>query len=154
VSDESVAFKMEDWASGFPMRAGPLTLGLYQPSPETREYWQGVERRELLLRFCSHCNRAYHPKRIVCTDCGAGDLTWRRSSGGGKVYSFSEIHRAPTEAFAANAPYTNGIVELSEGVYLFARLIPDPGPIAIDAPARLDFRILELGSLLPVYLIG
>ena len=40
--------KLEDWAQGIPMRAGPVALGLYQPSPETAEYWQGLERRELL----------------------------------------------------------------------------------------------------------
>lgn len=154
MSDQTTTFKMEDWASGFAMRAGPLTLGLYQPSPETREYWRGVERHELLLRFCPRCNRMYHPKRIICSDCGASDLTWRRSSGSGRVYSFSEIHRAPTEVFAVNTPYTNGIVELSEGVHLFTRLIPDPGPIAIDAPASLEFRILELGVVLPVFLVG
>ncbi len=146
--------KLEDWAQGIPMRAGPVSLGLYQPSPETAEYWQGLERKELLLRHCGHCNRHYHPKRIVCSDCGASDLTWKHAAGGGRVYSFSEIHRAPSAAFAASAPYINGIVRLDEGVHLFTRFIPDPGPVKIDAPARLDFRVLESEWQLPVFLVG
>ncbi len=148
------AIKLEDWAQGIPMRAGPVSLGLYQPSPETMEYWRGIDRRELMLRHCDHCNRFFHPKRIVCSDCGASDLTWKPASGTGKVYSFSEIHRAPSEAFAAGAPYINGIVRLTEGVHLFTRFIPDPGPVKIDAPARLDFRVLESKWMLPVFLVG
>ena len=152
MSEDSI--KLEDWVRGIPMRAGPVSLGLYQPSPETEEYWKGIERRELLLRHCGHCNRFFHPKRIVCSDCGSPDLAWKPSSGKGRVYSFSEIHRAPSAAFAANAPYINGIVRLDEGVHLFTRFVPEPGPVKIDAPARLDIRTLESGWLLPVFLVG
>jgi uncharacterized protein len=143
VSDAE-SFKLEDWTKGIRMRAGPISLGIYQPSPETAEYWRGIENRELRLRYCPHCERAFHPKRIICSNCGADDLTWRRSEGHGQVYSFSEIHRAPNATFAASAPYIDG----------FTRFIADPGPVVIDAPARLDFRILESGYLLPVFLVG
>src|ERR1700688_2386789 len=94
------SFKLEDWTKGIRMHAGPISLGIYQPSPETAEYWRGIERRELWLRYCPHCDRAFHPKRIVCSDCGADDLEWRRSAGQGQVYSFSEIHRPPNATFA------------------------------------------------------
>src|SRR4051812_39980627 len=145
---------MSDWAQGVPAHAGPIALGLYQPSPETAEYWNGLDRRELLIKHCPHCDRFFHPKRIVCSDCGASDLGWRKAAGGGHVYSFSEIHRAPSAVFAAGAPYVNGIVRLDENVYLFTRFIPEPGPISIDAPARLDFRMLESKLTLPVFLVG
>jgi uncharacterized OB-fold protein len=153
VSDAE-SFKLEDWTKGIRMHAGPISLGIYQPSPETAEYWRGIERRELWLRYCPHCDRAFHPKRIICSDCGADDLIWRRSEGQGQVYSFSEIHRPPNATFAASAPYIDGLVRLAEGVHLFTRFIADPGPVAIDAPARLDFRVLESGYLLPVFLVG
>jgi uncharacterized OB-fold protein len=146
--------KSIDWAQGLPLTAGDYFLGIYQPSPETAGYWEGVARRELMLKWCPHCSVAFHPKRIVCTACGTTELGWRRSAGEGKVYSFSEVHHAPGEVFAASVPYTVGLVALEEGVHLFARLIPDPAPIAIDAPARLDFRVLEMGQLLPVFLVG
>ena len=47
------SIKLEDWAQGMPMRAGPVSLGLYQPSPETMDYWHGLERRELMLRLAA-----------------------------------------------------------------------------------------------------
>jgi uncharacterized OB-fold protein len=107
-----------------------------------------------MLKWCPHCAKAFHPKRIVCTDCGASDLGWKRASGKGQVYSFSEIHHAPSEAFAKSVPYTVGLVELDEGVHLFSRLIPQPGVAKIGSPVKVDFRVLELGKLLPVFLIG
>ena len=143
-----------DWAEGVPLTAGPYFLGLYQPSPETAEFWKGVERRELLLKGCARCGATYHPKRIVCTRCGHADLGWKPSSGRGKVYSFSEVHHAAIPAFRASVPYTIGIVALEEGVHLFTRFFAEPGPIAIDAPARLEFRVLETDQLLPVFLVG
>jgi uncharacterized OB-fold protein len=143
-----------DWSRGLPLTAGGYFLGIYQPSPETAGYWEGVGRRELMLKWCLHCSIAFHPKRIVCTACGATDLGWRRASGRGEVYSFSEVRHAPSEIFAASVPYTVGLVALEEGVHLFSRLIPDHAPVAIGAPVRVDFRVLEMGQMLPVFLVG
>ena len=143
-----------DWSRGVPLRAGDWFIGLYQPSPETAGFWQAVRRHELVLKWCAGCGKCFHPKRIVCTDCGSPDLTWRRASGRGTVYSFSEVHRAPSSDFAGSVPYTVGLVALEEGVHLFTRFVAEPGPVAIGAPARVDFRVLETGQLLPVFLVG
>jgi uncharacterized OB-fold protein len=143
-----------DWSRGLPLMAGEWFIGLYQPSPETVGYWEAVKRHELVLKYSPAAARWYHPKRIVCTETGSAELEWRRASGRGTVYSFSEVHRAPSPAFATGAPYTVGLVRLEEGVHLFTRFIADPGPIAIGAPARVDFRALEGGILLPVFLVG
>ncbi len=143
-----------DWRNGLPLTAGPFFLGLYQPSPETADFWDGVARRELRLKWCPHCARAHHPKRIVCTFCGTTELAGRRACGRGSVYSFSEVHRAAIAAFAPATPYTVGVVKLEEGVHLFTRLFPTAGAIAIDDPVTLDFRVLETGQLLPVFLVG
>lgn len=142
------------WAEGLPLTAGPYFLGLYQPSPETQGYWEAVTRHELVLKWCRACQCAFHPKRIVCTACGSSELVWKASTGRGKVYSFSEVHHVTDSSFLGAAPYTLGLVQLEEGVTLFARLIADPGPIAIDQPARVDFKILENGRLLPIFRIG
>jgi uncharacterized OB-fold protein len=143
-----------DWSRGVPLMAGPYFVGLYQPSPETAGFWDGVRAGELRLKHCRACGRLWHPKRIVCTDCGSLELDWAPSAGRGRVYSFSEVHRAATPAFAASVPYTIGLVRLDEGVHLFTRLVPEPGPVVIDAPARVDFRTLELGQRVPVFLVG
>lgn len=143
-----------DWASGLPLTAGPYFIGLYQPSPETAGFWEGVKGRELRLKWCDACGRAFHPKRIVCTGCGNAELGWRAASGRAKVYSCSEVFRAPAPEFNASLPYWVGLVVLEEGVHLFSRLIAAPGPVAIDAPAVVDFQVLEQGKLMPVFRVG
>jgi uncharacterized protein len=148
------AASLPGWSRGLPLKAGDWFIGLYQPSPETAGYWEAVARRELVLKYSPAARRWYHPKRIVCTETGSSGLEWRRASGRGTVYSFSEVHRAPSPIFAAAVPYTVGLVALEEGVHLFTRLIADPGPIAIGAPARVDFQVLEGGVLLPVFRVG
>ena len=135
--------------------AGDMFLGLYQPSPETTGFWQGVERSELRLKWCGACDRHYHPRRIICPRCSSTDLDWKIASGKGKVYSFSEVHRAPTKAFAKGAPYTVGLIETAEGVHYFCRIFAQAGArIAVDAPAKLEFRVLENGHRLPVFVVA
>ena len=143
-----------DWSKGLPFMAGPYFVGLYQPSPETVGYWDGVARNELHIKHCRNCGHTWHPKRIVCTKCGSDDLDWVKAAGTGEVYSFSEVHRAPTPAFAGSVPYALGLVKLDEGVYLFTRFFAQPGTLAIGARAHLDFRTLELGQKMPVFLVG
>lgn len=143
--------KVMNWSRGFVLRAGDKSLGLYQPSPETAGYWQGVERRELLLKECSACGGLHHPRTIVCSKCGAAKMSWKRASGDGTVYTYSEIHRT-MGVFNASVPYVVGIVRLREDVYLFSRIIATEGrKVAIDSPVSVDFRVLEEGYLLPVF---
>lgn len=143
-----------DWSKGLPFMAGPYFVGLYQPSPETVGFWEGVAADELRLKRCTNCGHLWHPKRIVCTDCGESALDWVKASGSGDIYSFSEVHRAPTPAFASSVPYALGVVRLAEGVHLFSRLFAEPGTLEIGAPVKCEFRVLELGQKMPVFTVG
>lgn len=142
-----------DWSKGLPFTAGPYFVGLYQPSPETAGFWDGVMANQLRIKKCNACGQVWHPKRIVCTACGSSDLGWTVASGRGSVYSFSEVHRAPTPAFAASVPYTLGVVRLEEGVHLFSRLFAGDSPIGLDAAVTVDFRTLELGQKMAVFTV-
>ncbi len=64
------------------------------------------------------------------------------------------MRRAPGPPFTDGTPYSIGLVCLEEGVHMLSRLFAEPGPVAFDAPATLDFRILETGQLLPVFKVG
>jgi uncharacterized protein len=143
-----------DWSNGLPLAAGPYFMGLYQPSPETVGFWEGVAVDELRVKHCKDCGKLWHPKRIVCTDCGSSNLDWKTAKGTGEIYSFSEVHHAPTPAFVKSVPYALGIIRLDEGVHLFTRFFAEPGSLKIGARARLNFRVLELGQKMPVFLVG
>jgi len=141
-----------DWSGGKKVMVGDLFLGLYQPSPETTGFWEGVKRRELLFKRCE-CGLYHHPRRMLCSNCTSENLTMVKAKGVGKVYSFSEIYRAPTPEYAQTVPYTVGLIETPEGVYFFCRI--DNGrekPITIGDNVKLDFRVLESGYFLPVFI--
>jgi uncharacterized protein len=144
-----------DWSRGVPLNAGPWMLGIYQPSPETVEYWEGVKRNELLVKVCQACGMLHHPRRIVCSECQATDMGWQRASGNGSVYSFSVIHRAIIPELKPSVPYVVGIVRLDEGVHLFTRFISsDSSKIRVGDRVTVDFRMLELGHYLPVFVVA
>jgi len=77
-----------------------------------------------------------------------------KAAGTGEIYSFSEVHRAPTPAFASSVPYAVGVVRLTEGVHLFTRFFAQPGQLEIGAPVSCEFRVLELGQKMPVFVAG
>jgi len=144
-----------DWEHGTPMMVGPWQVGHADPSPETLEYWRGVERGELLIKRCAGCGRHHHPRRMLCYDCGSDDMQWVRSQGPGEIYTYSTVYRAPTEALQAEAPYTVGIVRLPEGVFFFSRLTPADGEgLTVGAQADLDFETVGAHGSLPVFRVS
>jgi uncharacterized OB-fold protein len=143
-----------DWSKGLSLMMGPFEVGLTETSPETEGYWAGVARGELMIKHCPRCDDHLYPRRMFCPRCGDDGLEWVRSSGRGRVYTFSTIYRAPDKEL--RVPYTNGIVELEEGVYLYGRLTGKPDEeIAIDDPVQVEFASLVPGQpRLPVYRVG
>jgi uncharacterized OB-fold protein len=144
-----------DWEHGTPMMVGPWQVGHADPSPETLEYWRGVERGELMIKRCGGCGRHHHPRRMLCYDCGSDDMRWVRTEGPGEVYTFSTVYRAPTERLQEETPYTVGIVRLPEGVFFFSRLSPADGEgITVGAQADLDFEDVGDHGALPVFRVN
>lgn len=130
---------------------GPYELGLTETSPETAGFWEGVASGELRIKRCANCGRHLHPRRIFCPQCSSRDLKWLTASGEGTVYTFSTLYRSPSPEF--EAPYTNGIVQLAEGVHLFGRLIgKEHDQIAIGDMVTVGFGpVRPGGDRLPLY---
>jgi uncharacterized OB-fold protein len=140
-----------NWSEGLVLMMGPYEVGLTETSPETAGYWEGVQRRELMIKRCRDCGDHLYPRRMFCPRCSGGNLDWVRASGRGRVYTFSTIYRAPDRGLPT--PYTNGIVALEEGVYLYGRLTGKRDEeIAIDDPVQVEFQsVVEGQPGLPVF---
>ena len=141
-----------DWGLGVPLMAGPYQLGLYEPSPETVGFWDGVRAEKLMIKRCVGCARHHHPRRLFCTACGSDAFDWVEASGDATVYTFSTVHRAPRPEFDAEVPYTVGLLELAEGIYFFSRILPPPGgEVCIGAVVRLCFQETGPSGRLPAF---
>ena len=61
-------------------------------------------------------------------------------SGRGRVYTYTVVHRAPTPAYQADAPYVLAYVELEEGVRMPTRLVDvDVDGVEVDMPVEVVF---------------
>lgn len=99
------------------------SVGPYDVCPGAEIYWQGVAAGKILLRHCRDCGRFSHPRQEACENCFGAALDWREAAGGGEIYSFSTVWRAPQ---ARPVPYTLGMIMLDERVCLFAEIEQSP----------------------------
>lgn len=85
-----------------------------QPAPDadSRSFWEGCGRGELLGQRCGQCGVWRWPPRRHCPHCHAADPVWQELPGTGKVVGFTVVHRAMEPAFAAEIPLAVVHVEL------------------------------------------
>jgi uncharacterized OB-fold protein len=127
------------------------TRPLPNPDALTKPYWEGAKLRRLMVPRCDDCNQWHFYPRSVCPHCGSAKITWHQASGEGVVYSFTQVHRAPSPAFEASMPYVVAVVALKEGPHLMSEIASEGiADVQIDAPVTVDF-IKEGDTTLPVF---
>ena len=104
-------------------------------------------------RRCAECGRLAVDGGKACPFCGAAGGSEVTLSGRGALVSWTVI-RVPPARYAAEAPYTVGLVELEEGPRLTARIAGDPERLsagetltlaAVDAARGPVFRSVSAG---------
>jgi uncharacterized OB-fold protein len=84
----------------------------------------------LELQRCSSCGRAVFYPRAICPYCWSAALRWFRSTGRGRIVSYSRIHRGLAECFQPEAPIVLAEIRLEEEAAMIARVIaPDPDEV-------------------------
>ncbi len=112
------------------------TIPMPHPTPLSAPFWEGTRAGELRLQCCDDCGAWRWTPQILCRTCHSPHFTWRATSGHGRLYSFTIVHRPPTPAFSA--PYVVAVVELDEGPLMLTNLIEvEPAAIAIGMPVKV-----------------
>lgn len=107
---------------------------------ETRAYWEGAGRGELVLQRCVDCGVVQHRPRGLCASCLSDDIEHFVSSGRGAVYSYSVVRQNPQPAFAKAVPYVVAYVEMEEGPQILANIVDvDPDTVSIGMNVKVDF---------------
>ena len=120
------------------------------PNPGTAPYWKAAREHRLMLPRCLACGKYHFYPRSHCPFCASRSLAWEPCSGKGVIYSFTEVFRAPSEAFAADVPYVVAIVALEEGPHLMTRLVLTSGMSPrIDQPVEVLYEDLDEELSLP-----
>lgn len=111
---------------------------------ETRGYWEGAARGELVLQRCGQCATVQHKPRGVCATCLSGDIEHFVASGRGIVYTFTVTHQNQAPPFAAACPYVMAYVRTAEGPAILTHIVgcePDDVHIGMDVVA--DFQVQD-----------
>ncbi|HVY86890.1 MAG TPA: Zn-ribbon domain-containing OB-fold protein [Caulobacterales bacterium] len=99
----------------------PLATYALKPTTLTQPFWDAARAHKLLVQQCSACAKKFFRPEVACPHCRSRDWRWVESSGKGKLYSFSVLHRSPSPAF--RAPFIFAAIEMDEGWTLFSNLV-------------------------------
>jgi uncharacterized OB-fold protein len=74
---------------------------------------------------------------VACPTCLSEDYKWADTTGRGRLYSYSVVHR-PVDPARFDAPYVRAVVELDEGPRMLTNIIDCPfDQLRVDLPVAL-----------------
>jgi len=100
--------------------------------PDTRAFWEGLTRGELVMAWCTECDDHVWPPKSVCPSCLHTVTDTRFLTGEGVVYAFSVVHRG-------EGPFTDYVP------YVLAYVSVDGGPTLMANVVAADLSQLEVG---------
>ncbi len=118
----------------------PYDKPLPTPTALSEPFWEGTKQHKLLLQRCRACGAFRWTPQYLCRDCYAEEYDWVETSGRGKVYSYTLIHRAQTPAFT-EVPYCEAVVQLDEGPLMLTDIEGCPvETVYVDMPVKVHFE--------------
>jgi uncharacterized OB-fold protein len=127
-----------------------------RPLPRRRgfgaEFYNFCKQHELRFQRCKGCGTWRHVPRDMCAKCGSPEWEWAKSSGKGKVFSWTTVTQPMMPAFADAVPYSPVIIELDEGVRMVSWLVGvAPDEIRIGLPVEVIFEDVTPEVTLPKF---
>jgi uncharacterized OB-fold protein len=117
---------------------------------DSRPFWEGLQKHELWIQYCSICHQHIFYPRSICPHCFSEDLVWKQSSGCGTIYSYTVVHTG-FGPFADEAPYVVALVTLDEGVRMMTRIVGSSGDLGIGQKVVVTFAHLDEDLTLPYF---
>lgn len=122
------------------------------PTLESKEFWEGCKRHELLIQRCRDCGSYRHYPRLLCPKCNSENTEWVKVSGKGQVYTWAVAVQPFHPGFAEDVPYAMVIVELEEGVRLMTNIMDSrPEDLYIGMPVKVVFDDVTEEVTLPKF---
>ncbi|MDO9435378.1 Zn-ribbon domain-containing OB-fold protein [Hydrogenophaga sp.] len=108
-------------------------------------HWRGAADGQLLIQQCGHCEHLRFPASEICPHCQSDKADWIEVRPTGRIVSWCRFHRAYFPDIAEQLPYTVLLVELDDGLRMYANPAIDDRhtPPEIGARVRAAFVRLE-----------
>lgn len=118
----------------------------------TGEFYGFCKDGELRFQRCKHCGQWRHVPRDMCAKCGSWDWEWAKSSGRGKVFTWTVVTLPMHPAFTDEVPYAVCLIELDEGPRIVSRIVDvPPQNIRKDMPVEVFFDAVTPDVTLPKF---
>jgi len=125
---------------------------LPSPSPWSSPFWEGCRRHELLIQHCRDCGANIFYPKLFCSSCLSPNLEWTKSSGRGKVYTFTTVYAYGPTQFVDDVPYVIAVIKLDEGVQLMSNVVDiEPERVRCDMEVEVVFDDVTEDFTLPKF---
>jgi uncharacterized OB-fold protein len=115
------------------------------PTEDSKSFWEAAKEGRFLIKRCLACEQAHWYPRPLCPFCFSERTEWQPASGGGVIYSYSVMRRAPQ-------PYVVAFVTLDEGPAMLTNIVAcDPDSLSIGQRVRVVFRPTDGEFSVPVF---
>ncbi|MEY2431334.1 MAG: hypothetical protein QOC92_1059 [Acidimicrobiaceae bacterium] len=119
-------------------------------SAAAEPYWEGCRQGELRYQRCAECRSVNMKPARSCAACGAPALTWERSEGRGRLYSWTVVWRPQHPTF--QVPYAPAIIELDERFWLMSAIVGcEPEDLRAELPVLVEFHPAGDDVVLPYF---
>ena len=111
------------------------------PDVVSKEFWEAARRHEFVIQHCRTCSRYIFYPRVLCPRCLSSNLEWVKSSGKGRVFSYTVIYQAAHPAFKSDVPYVYAIVGLDEGPRMATNIVGcNSEEVKVGMPVTIVFE--------------
>lgn len=128
------------------------TKPMPMPDHVTSTFWDAARDGKLMLQRCPDCNEYQFFPQSYCRRCLSENLEWKESSGKGKVYTYTVVHRPPSAKFQDETPYTVALIELDEGVRMMSNIVGvSPDEVRVGMNVKVVFEEVTSMISLPKF---
>ena len=115
-------------------------------------FWEATRHQQLVLPWCTRCERAIWFPREICPHCQGTVFEWRPASGDGHVRTVSVHHQPGVDPTVGDGPHAVAMVELPEGVRMMSPIVGCAlEDITVGMAVRVTWLQLEDGRHLPQF---
>ena len=88
----------------------------------------------------------------MCAQCGSWEWEWAKSSGRGKLFTWTVVTLAMYPAFKDEVPYAVALIEMEEGPRIVSRIVDvAPEDLSMDMPLEVIFEDVTDEVTLPKF---
>jgi uncharacterized OB-fold protein len=126
--------------------------------PVSKPFWDACNERRLIIQYCDICDRNQFPPQPVCGTCGWDlHLTWRETSGRGRILDSVVTNDTRIVAWIPEQPFNSAVITLEEDpdIKFFSNLPGVPlRQVPVGAKVEVDFIEVSPDQLIPEWRVA